>query len=175
MYSAAVYTPIAIQYVPAVLTAAGRSLVHPNRVTKIEIITPSKPRPGLVQIHGSIVRAVIPESGLLKLKLLPSATFGLQAHYTVNFYYGGLNAIVEQSQRWCVPACPSPITTNYMYQGLPNLIDEPLFEIISITHSVSFAVENNSIVWKQYPPAIGQPYSITYQPAVTLDQLVVKD
>lgn len=167
------YTPIAIRYLPAGLTADGLPLTNPKYGTKLEIVPPIATSRGLTQASRRPLWITVPQSGLVKLKLLPSPPVKVLGEYVVNFYYGGLKVSTE-SQRWFVPSKLDLQCDERTWLGQPLTLDIELFEIISVSRD-GWEFNENKFNFITDPPPIGTKFSFTYQPAVTLDRLVVKE
>ena len=167
-----VYSPIILEFVEAVLSEEGKSYIHPNYQTRMEIISPFSKNMNTVQsLGGRKTKINIPSTGVVKLLLLPSNTYSPNGSYIVKYYHGKSSTAYE-TQSWTVPS-PPPVRTEYLSGYNPSkTLSYPAYNVVSVSHPGEFNLVNNSIVWLTNPPEENQGYSVTYQPAITLDQLL---
>jgi len=161
------YTPIVINFQPAVLTEDDEQLNTDSYYLKIQapgsrVIGPNQTYPGEYTYR-------IPTNGVLRLKLASSDTYIPKGRYVVTYYKVG-RTIPIKKEEWVVPLAPDVARVYYYFPpnvpvGLPpnfySLISAPVGAIVSLV--------NNTITWTGDPQ---HNVELVYQPGATLDQLV---
>lgn len=172
MIEKTVYTPIILEFVEAVLSEEGKSYIHANYQSRMEITSPFSKNINTVQsLGGRKTRISIPFDGVVKLLLLPSSTYNPVGSYVVKYFHGKSSTAYE-TQSWIVPP-PPPVRTEYLSGTTSSTrLTYPAYNVVRVSHPGEFNLVNNSIVWLTNHPDATQGYSVTYQQAVTLDQLL---
>lgn len=158
------YTPIIIEFLSAI--ESPDFYVHPVYQTyaiKIDCLASSKF--GTSQILPQHYVMQIPSTGIIKLKLIGSTVDIPKIRYRVK-YYGDGDLLDEQY--WVIPSCP-PLTS-YPFEVIDGVgvIPKNTWAIDSITPNVEYTVEEFNL----YTDIDGE-YVITYQPGLTLDEIVI--
>jgi hypothetical protein len=116
---------------------------------------------------------LIPESGVLKLKLLPSKSYVPYGVYKVSVHTGK-NKIPSHVMRWVVPECPNPITLDVLHlDETGDSVGIDFYEIVSVQRSGTYEIINSKIHWTENAPDINSSYKVTLQPPVTLNDLIL--
>ena len=177
------YTPIIIKYVPAVIADPGLSSTESiSNPLRLVIHSPTSKLPGIEQSISKPISFNIPPNGLIKLKLLPSNLYIPVGKYTATIFEKGNKAYLERSI-WVVPQSPAILSTTITRgnSDLDNITNLNIFSISSIdyknidssiSNTYTYELDGNSLVWGANRPPEGTRYTIMYQPAVTLNELI---
>jgi hypothetical protein len=165
-----------IKFVPAVVIGNEDpdEIPAPNVVL---LITPP-----LSRIHAAAqtlnipVRVQVPTDGLLKLRLLPSKQYQPFGVYKVSIHKDNARLPIEEMQ-WTIPDPPVPKTIQISSSGTgEDFVNAAMYSIQGVSRSGDYTyVNGTTIKWLSNIPAAGEPYTVTYMPALTIDDLVVKE
>lgn len=173
------YTPIIINFKSAMLSADDEPVyTNTYKGSKpqyfIKISYPRSNRKGNNQHIADSVVLPIPDDGIFRYKLAPSGTYYPQSRYIVQ-YFKHRNKIPLDTQEWLVPALPK--TTKYIFNYQEDLQEYALplnfWRLVNLSPAAEYMVSYNYLTlltYADYQP--GQPITMTYEPAVTLDQLL---
>lgn len=172
------YTPIIINFVPPILNADGEAL-NKNESVRLAITTPTSYAYGVTQALKKKFSIGLPSSGLLRLKLLASDCYNPMGRYKVEYFLGG-NSIASDTQYWVVPSPPplrNVIIAHADDSGTYTFTEKDyVFDVVNTSIAGgAYTYNYPQIVWSTGAPEAGFSYSVTYQPAVTLDQLIYSD
>ena len=173
------YTPIVINFKAAMLTGDDipvETNTHKGERPKyfIKISYPRSTRKGVNQYISDSVVLPIPSDGIFRYKLTPSATYYPQARYTVQ-YFKYKQKIPLDTQEWLVP--PLPKTTKYVFNYQEDLQEYALplnlWRVLNLSPAAEYVSNYNFItLLTNIDFNNGDPVTVTYEPAVTLDQLL---
>lgn len=140
----------------------------------MKITSPRDPSPYTGQTLGEDTLVPIPSNGIVKLQLIPSLRYNSKGEYIVRYYKKGNFNNHFREERWVVPLNHPLQTVSYEVQLSNNEVKlaYPVFEVLKIEPALPFVVQYDSLMWTQNQPAVGSLINITYQPAITLDNLV---
>jgi hypothetical protein len=173
------YTPIYIEFVsPVLIVESGEDsepLSQYFTPAKLKITNPSSRLPGGRQAFSRPQFVSIPDEGPLYLKLLPSDLYTPQGRYKVEVFFSN-SSIAVDVQYWVVPYSKKEKTVEIIASGdvedtIPHGADEAVFTVNDISRSGDYTLIRDVITW-DVAPTKGERYSVSYQPAATLSDLV---
>lgn len=171
------FSPVLIQYEPAVQMGDGGTLQPDSRVW-VEIKPPSQIRAGVVQALPLPVVVPIPSDGPLRLRLLSSNIFLNPARYRVAFYQGvgidppTLRRPIAQ-QEWVIPPVCRPSHFRLVHQAAGDYIDCSVWSVLSTPYPAGeYRIVNNHLIWVTGGPEEGEAYDVLVQPGFTLPQII---
>lgn len=164
------YCPIIIQFEPAVLDAQGDPL--PGDRYRLKIKAPVSNRRGVRQSMKSEYFIEVPENGLVQLRLMPSDRYIPNGEYEVLYYVENqVNPI--DTQKWIVPAKPGARHYSFVWDGNPPALPVDLFSVTQMSPYYEFTYSYNEILWTAEPPPQNTEIEILYQPAASLQELLI--
>lgn len=173
------YTPIVINFKAAILSADDEP-VETNTYNGnkpqyfVKISYPRSTRRGANQHIADSVVIPINSDGLFRYKLAPSATYYPQARYIVE-YFKRRNRIPLDTQEWLVPAIPkfTKYTFNYQEDLQQYALPTNLWQVTNLSPAAEYVSNYNTLtLLSTIGFQEGQPVTVTYEPAVTLDRLL---
>ena len=174
------YTPIAIQWLHPFLDPEGSPIVDvsanaPARIPSsywMKITAPRSNRKGLQQHLPETLRVDIPAEGLLRMQLIPSNRYLPQGRYKVEYYRKGCSVRID-AQDWIVPGTPPVLNYSFPYSEYSSSLPYDVWSILQITPGDYWVADFNNLAWTGSTPLEPDALiSVSYQPAVTLDQLI---
>lgn len=160
------FTPILIRFTSAVRSP---DALITERYTehKLRIVSQPSTRLDDIQTLPQEFYVTVPFNGELKLELLRSGGSPPLQRYRVTYYADNKET---GEQYWVIPPAPVPITHSFtVVNGVYELPDD-VFAIDKITPEVEYSIEAGVI-----NIATDGDYVIVYQPAVTLNDIVVDE
>ena len=173
------YTPIYIEYVTPVLVVENGIDAEPvgQHLTpaKLRITNPSSRLAGARQAFSKPQFISIPDEGPIYLKLLPSDLYIPNGVYKIEVLFTSSSSPVD-IQHWVVPYRSDEKTVEIIASGelqdaMPHAEDEAVFSISEVSREGEYTLNRDIINWVE-PPIRGERYQVTYQPGVTIDQLI---
>lgn len=176
------YTPIIINFKTAMLTMDDEP-VDTNTFNAqkpqyfLKISYPRSTRKGANQYIADSVTLPVPSDGVFRYKLAPSGSYYPQARYVVQ-YFKRRNRIPLDTQEWLVP--PIPKTTKFVFNYQEDLQEYALplnaWRVMNLSPVAEYVATYNSITLLSHREfSQDAPVTVTYEPAVTLDQLLEYD
>jgi len=168
------YTPIAIQFVPSLLLSSGQP--QDERAINLIIHSPSSKCVGIQQTTKKVYTLTVPTNGTLVFSLASSGNYTPRGRYRVEFKYQGATEPFDE-QFWIIPGSPKlrtvTIPTLGTLSGSMTLNDYPGGLVTSsLGSNLAYTLLGNQFNWTLASQAVNNSFSITYQPAVTLDQII---
>lgn len=176
------YTPIVINFKSAILNDNDEPVdtntfngKKPEYFLKISF--PRSTRKGSNQHIADSVVLPIPSDGIFRYKLAPSSTYFPQARYIVQ-YFKRRNKIPLDTQEWLVPPIPkfTKFAFNYQEDLQEYVLPTNLWRVTNVSPAAEYVSNYNAItLLTNINFKDGEPVTVTYEPAVTLDQLLEYD
>lgn len=167
-------TPILIKFVTPVILeddALEPQVINP---VKLVIVAPQSSLHSVEQTLALTTVVTVPFDQELRLRLLPSDSYKPKGRYKVKVLQGK-NSTPLYDMTWIVPEPPEVRTISVVNQGNVDDINVAAFEVLDVSHNGEYKLEGSKLIWTQNPPPLNVTYQVTYQPAVTLDRLIVTD
>jgi hypothetical protein len=167
-----VYSPIRVQFVqPFRLSPDDEDLTDYSQYY-LKIIPPVSNRPGVNYYLKESFTINIPADGLLSLELIPSDRFLPIGRYAVEYYRKG-NPVPLDKQNWIIPLKPFLSSTSVLYESGDITLPYNIWSIAKVTPAQSFRYENNILTaFGEMLEAGITLLNITFQPALTLDEII---
>lgn len=179
--STSIYTPVVIQYVPAVVLPGQDTSDYKNVrgcCNRIKINPPHSTGETVEQTLQAPVFVTIPSSGLVRLQLVPSDRYIPYGRYEVEYFVSG-NSMAVRNEKWIVPCIIEShsvtVTSTADPLGDSFNIDDTgytVWSIDSISRPGSYEFINQKIRWLSNPPALNETYNVFYKPALTLGHIL---
>lgn len=163
MSSETLFTPLIIEFTNAVISDTALITAQYTEY-KLAISTEATSKFGSSQALPQTYVVSVPSDGILKIKLLNSNGRPPKNRYRVK-YYADANLIDEQL--WTIPQCPQTRTIPVTVTNGVGDVPTDVFDVISITPDIAYTVSQGEI-----SIATDGEYTITYQPALTLNEIV---
>lgn len=173
------YTPIAIDFKGGLtdgddleLFAQADGEYKPRY--RLRISLPRSSRKGIAQHIADSVIVPIASDGVFRYKLAPSTSYYPFGRYIVE-YYKHRNSIPLDIQEWTVPAISKTLKYVINYEEGVEEYSLPVnaWNVLSASPAAEYVSNYNKIRFVSTIDFVNnQPVTLTYQPAVTLDQLI---
>jgi hypothetical protein len=172
------YTPIVIQFVPSILNQDGSPVVKQEIAQgfhySLRISCPESNYRGTLATMPESFVINIPEDGLVRLQLAPTTSLLPKSYYVVEYFRSNSKKPML-TQHWAVPEVMNQgLTGTYSFEYQTSKVVLPLdcWQVTHLSLGDYWTAQYNSLVINE-PPAPGHPVTVTYQRAVTLEDLVI--
>lgn len=171
------YSPILIDFQPAVQSAEGNNLQPPSSIW-LRIVPPSAPRRGAIQSFPEPIVVQVPSNGMLRLQLMCSNVFLEPGRYRVEYHRAAADSTPSfrrhfHSEDWLVPPVLDPISLRLVHSAAGDFVDVPVWAVLSTPFPAGeYKVVNSHILWLSGGPTVGEQYDIVIQPGLTRDRII---
>jgi len=159
-----VYTPVSIFFMPLLLWDNDEVINAEGVANTMLIESVSSKSLGKYQVPPSRLALKIPYGGKLRFKLLTTDQEP-RLRYKVTYYKD--SQIAYDTQYWAVPK--PPVIRTIKVIGSTWVLPEDFYHIIEVSPATEYFIDGDSL---RFDDTV-QEHVVQYQPAVTLDQLVV--
>jgi len=177
------YTPVVIQFVPSILNPDGSPIVKKDVSAGfsyyLRISCPESNKLGTLATLPETFIVAIPPDGLVRLQLVPTTTLLPRGHYLVDYLRTNSKKPLL-TQRWAVPELSPTAKGSYSfnYQTSVTVLPLDVWDVLNVKSSNSTLGQNwrseyNNIFWDTPEPMVGQPMTVVYRQALTLNDIVL--
>lgn len=173
------YTPVAIDFGAAIrdsdsnpIFSQAKGEYKPRYHMKVSV--PRSNRRGLQQHIPDAVVIPISADGIFRYQFAPTNTYYPFTRYVVEFYRYK-NSVPLDIQEWLVPPIPKSRTYTFSYeQGVLDYeLPYPVWSVLTLSPTAEYVSNYNLLSFIAGVEFLdGQLLTVTYQPAVTLDQIL---